>query len=620
MRKPRLSVIASIVALAWLALSPQAANAGAAACSKQALQALAPAELKIKDIPNLTPSPDLPRTRGGVAHVAAGAAGKDAPEYCFVTGSIVTNPKTGKTANFATIMPAARNWNRKFLFQGCGYNCGFVAPESFGEVRRGYAVWATDDGHLANKTPAERLSQGVDASWATSSPGKPNADAVEDFYQRAVAEVARVGKAFTLRVYGSDELDRAYMIGCSDGGREAMVALSNYPEMFDGIVAGAPYFDMAEEMFVTYVATFAQLRSPGAAIPSPLYDVLDRAVRERCDKADGVADGLIQVPEKCDFDPYVHLPRCKAGKASGDCFTDEQIDTVNVMFSAIVNPKGEVVYPGYSFSDPQRNVQMWVGFLAAPSDPNGPDPWARNPADQPLGWYWASGSIRHLIYQDAPGFNVMKTPGVTFRRDEAGRMQAVLPQETADLAAKMTQRGSGATPSAAARYFGMGRKLIMYHGYSDGLITPYRTVQYYRELARQNGGYEKLQDHAVLFMVPNMDHCYIGPGPNSFGQVRGMHDLMATDAKSDLLSALERWVEHGERPEYLIATKYKDDRQDQPVLRTMPLCLYPAMAKYRGEGDVNAAASWSCPAGDRRLLGATSAGARAGVEAKLQSP
>ncbi|HKR90596.1 MAG TPA: tannase/feruloyl esterase family alpha/beta hydrolase [Phenylobacterium sp.] len=598
-------------------MTPRGAEARAADCSTTALQAIAPAELKIKDIPNFAPSPGMPRTQGGVAHVAAGPA---TPEYCLVTGSIVTNPKTGKTANFATIMPAAGDWNRKFLFQGCGYNCGEVAAEWFGDVRRGYAVWSTDDGHQANRTPTERIPPPVDASWATTSPGKANADAVEDFYQRAVAEVARVGKEFTRRYFGSSELDRAYMIGCSDGGREGMVALSNYPEMFDGIVAGAPFFDMAEEMFVTYVGTLAQLRSPGAALPAPLYDVLDRAVRARCDTADGVADGLAQAPEQCDFDPYKHLPRCKAGQASAECFTDEQIDTVNVIFSAIVNPRGEVVYPGYSFTDPQRNVQMWVGFHGAPSNPNGPDPWAANPADQPLGWYWASGSIRHLIYQDAPGFNPVKTPGVTFARDAAGRMRAVIPQATADLAARMTKRGSGATPSAAATFLGQGRKLIMYHGYSDGLITPYRTVQYYRELAKQNGGYEKLQNKAVLFMVPNMDHCFLGVGPNSFGQLSDMHDRLPNDARSDLLMALERWVEHGEKPEYLIATKYKDDAPDQPVLRTMPLCPYPAMAQHRGGGDVNTAQAWSCPADDKRLLKTGSVGERVGAEAKLQVP
>ncbi|WP_333605796.1 tannase/feruloyl esterase family alpha/beta hydrolase [Novosphingobium sp.] len=618
------AVVIVSVSVLGLMLAPQAAHAampaGLPECSKLALQALAPAELKIQDIPNLAPSPDIPRTQDGVVHVAAGSASKDAPEYCFITGSIMTNAKTGKTANFAAILPAAAKWNKKFLFQGCGYNCGFVVPESFGEVKRGYAVWATDDGHLTSSTPTERISPAVDASWATVAPGKPNEDAVEDFYQRAVRETARVGKEFTQKFYRSNQITRAYMIGCSDGGRESMVALTNYPQMFDGIVAGAPFFDMSEEMFVTYVSTLAQLRAPGAAISSSLFDVLDRAVRAHCDKADGVADGVIQAPEKCDFDPYAHLLRCKPGAVSQDCFTGDQIDTVSVMFSAIVNPRGDVVYPGYSFTDAQRNVQMWVGFHGAPTDPGGSDPWAKNPADQPLGWYWAKGSIRYLVYQDAPGFDIMKSPGVTFRRTQDGRLQAVIPQETADLAARMTKRGSGATPSTAAGYLKEGRKLIMYHGYSDGLITPFRTVQYYRELASQNGGYAKLQNSALLFMVPGMDHCYLGTGPNSFGQLRDMRSTHPFDAEHDLLAALERWVEQGVKPTHFIATKYKDDEESQPVLRTMPLCPYPAVAKYSGKGDVNDARNWSCPTGDKRLLEMSGAGERVGAGAKLQNP
>lgn len=611
---------ATLFVLAWFAFASPEANARMLGCNQKALQALVPQRLSIKDIPNLVPVPGMPTTRNGVAYVPAAAAKADAPEFCFVTGSIVTNPKTGKTANFAAILPASDKWNRKFLFQGCGYNCGFVMPEAFGEVRRGYTVWATDDGHFSASTPSERLSPALDASWATLSPGRVNADTLDDFYQRAVAEVTRAGKTFTRKFYAANRIARSYMTGCSDGGREGMVALSNYADLFDGIIAGAPYFDMSHEMYVTYVSVLAQLRSPASAIPSSLYDVLDRAVKARCDAVDGVTDGLIQAPEKCGFDPYLHVPRCTPGQASGDCFTQDQIDTLSIMFSAIENAKGDVVYTGFSFTDTQRNLQLWVGFPAAPSDPGGPDPWAGNPADQPLGWYWTHSSIRHFIYRNAPDFNIMKTPGITFRRDAAGHMHAVIPQETADLAARMTKDGSGGTPSAAAEFLKQGRKLIMYHGYSDGFITPYRTVQYYRELAKQNGGYEKVQNSAVLFMAPQMDHCYMGTGPNAFGQVRAMADTHPADARNDLLAALESWVEHGERPQYIIATKYKDDDQGQPVLRTMPLCPYPAMAKYNGKGDVNAAENWSCPADGKPLLETSGTGGRVGVEAALQNP
>ena len=176
--------------------------------------------------------------------------------------------------------------------------------------------------------------------------------------------------------------------------------------------------------------------------------------------------------------------------------------------------------------------------------------------------------------------------------------------------------GDGDVPAASAEYFRQGRKLILYHGFSDGDITPFRTTQYYRSLAQLHGGYAVLQKNARLFMVPGMAHCGGGPGPNAFGQ------LWAPDPAgpdSDILVALENWVEKGAAPQSIIATKFDHDNPKGPVLRTMPLCPFPAMARYKGSGDIHAAANWSCPADDQRLLDAGQAGRAAGANADLNS-
>jgi feruloyl esterase len=145
-----------------------------------------------------------------------------------------------------------------------------------------------------------------------------------------------------------------------------------------------------------------------------------------------------------------------------------------------------------------------------------------------------------------------------------------------------------------------GKKLLMYHGFSDPALSPFRTIQLYEELAAMTpGGYPNLQKNIRLFMAPGMQHCGGGPGPNSFS----------------MLSTLDRWVEEGTAPEQILATKYVNDNPSQGVARTMPLCKFPQQAKYKGAGDVNDAGNWAC-ADNPSLLDVGPNGAEAGLKKK----
>lgn len=99
-----------------------------------------------------------------------------------------------------------------------------------------------------------------------------------------------------------------------------------------------------------------------------------------------------------------------------------------------------------------------------------------------------------------------------------------------------------------------------------------------------------------LFMVPGMQHCGGGPGPNLF----------------DTLRSLEQWVENGVAPDSIIASHHVGNDPSQSVDRTMPLCKFPEAAKYSGSGDVNDAANWSCTA-NKDLLKVGSNGTQAGL-------
>jgi feruloyl esterase len=568
--------------------------------------------MSIGNIPDLALA-GLPATVDGVVTVPANLRGDDAPGYCLATGTVVTNAATGKTANFAATLPAKSEWNGKFMFEGCGGNCGIVMMKLPAEaLRKGYPIFASDDGHIAS-SPGELLG----GSWAVSSPGRRNSETTADFFHRAVHAVVESGKSLTRQYYRAPRLSYAYFDGCSDGGREGMVELSRYPADFDGVIAGNPYFDIGAEIANSLVAVQAQLRTVNSALTPLLLSQIDQIVSAKCDAADGVSDGLIQNPAKCAFDPEEDLPKCGAGSADGKCFVQDQIDSLSAVLSAITDSRGKVIYPGYPVGALAGSFAAWAVFHAAPDSPQGPEPWNQNPAGRPFAWSFGSQTARYLIYTDAADFDALKTPGITFSKSDAGPFgfHAVMPQATAGLLVRQSAEGNGNNPAAAAEFFRQGRKVIIYHGYGDQDISPYRTIQYYQALAKLHGGYAATQKNARLFMVPGMAHCAGGPGPNVFGQTGVIRAAMGPH--NDVLEALESWVERGIAPKSIVAAKYESDDLKKTVMRTMPLCPFPAMAKYKGSGDANDAANWSCPADDRTLLDLGRTGQKAGADASL---
>jgi Tannase and feruloyl esterase len=610
-----------IGAIAVIALSPKQALAADGSCTVAAIQRIAPKGMTLGSGGAIDPPEPGLQAAGGVRLIPADALGDGGPGFCYVTGAVVTQSTPRRTAHFAAALPLRRIWNGKFLFQGCGTNCGVIYPPSSEALRKGFAVWATDDGHVAKRSANRQFAREDDATWSVIAPGRLDEGALADFFYRAVHTVTAIGKEFTKRYYAS-AVKYSYFEGCSDGGREGMLELTRYPRDYDGMIVGAPYFDIASELGTTLVSFAAELRAPGAAIPPRLWGVASRIIMDRCDSEDGVKDGLIQDPEACDFNPYRDLPRCGAGGGGDDCFTREQIDTLSVIFSAKRNPAGEVVYPGWSVSDigfrsnsadAGDSLVESLGFPQPPSELAAPQPWRANPRGEPEGWYWTEQTARYEVYADRPGFDVRQALGVTFDRGVHGwrGMYAGVGDRAVALLRKMTAAGSGATPRAASRFLRAGRKLIMYHGFSDGDITPYRTVQYFDGLARLNGGMRALQKNARLYMVPGMAHCSGGPGPNNFGQLFSSVVLEAP-VNHDILATLEAWVEAGRAPAAIIATKFEHDDPHDRVLRTMPLCPYPAKARFVGTGDVNDAANWVCSANDA-LLRRAAVGIAAGV-------
>ena len=533
-----------------------AASADMPNCSVAALAAL--------DVPDVT-----------IMSAAVVPASAQNPEYCDVIGAVTTRGAGAGPgeARFHAQLPAA--WNHKYLATGPGGVSGNFFPsmnplDVATSIRKGYAFVTNDTGHQ---------SAFFDAGWALTAPHVPDKPKLVDWFYRAQHQVAVATKALVTAFYAEGPVEYSYFDGCSNAGRNALIEAARYPDDYDGIIAGAPYVDQRGNQLWGYKNAKAFLDRDAFIQPSTL-PVIDAAVKASCDGADGVVDGLIQNPAACSFDPDELVPAT---------LTQAQANAIKIFIRAVRDEHRRVIYPGSSISD-LSDASGFGGFIPwterGPAiDPTSPQPWGAQP---PLTWQAADTVIRHMVVRD-PDFNATldwpETDGIVSR-------------DAVELFDRRTSVGDANVAHDLVPYLRDGKKVILYHGYDDQAITPYRTVWFYQDLAQIFGGYQKTQHHARLFMVPGMQHCGGGAGPNSV----------------DTLTALEQWVERGIAPDGLVATKFVNDNPAQGVARTMPLCKFPEMARYRGAGDIDDAASWRCSSRDASLLHVGRNGHAAGLD------
>ena len=450
---------------------------------------------------------------------------QNVPRHCRVDGVIdARQGHDGKAygIGFAVALPA--EWNGRFLFQGGGGLNGSVAPPLGGQysgaqsaLERGFAVASTDSGHQG---------AGFDASFFADQ------EAALDFLFSGVAETTVVAKQIVARHYGKSS-DHAYFVGCSTGGREAMMMSQRFPRYFDGIVSVAPAMRTSfSNLGLRHAATTLNAIAPKDAAGKPqtrqaLSDedrrlVVD-ALLKTCDAGDGHADGLVFAPHHCGFDPGTL--ECKGEKQAG-CLSRAQVDAVRTVMAGPRTVSGRQVYPGYYYDTGIANTQGLAGILASPFIPEGPVAGTRMDVDAAAA---EAMSARAMVGDTHAWTNLS-----TFR--------------------------------------GHGGKLIFMHGVSDPWFSAQDTVQYYERLAKDNDG-EPLANWSRLFLIPGMGHC--GGGQRTLDRF-------------DVLGPLVDWVEKSQAPERVTATGASVPGESRP------LCPYPEYAQYGGSGSTRDATNYRC--------------------------
>jgi hypothetical protein len=508
----------------------------------------------------------------GATTVAAGTlqvAGKPVPEHCRVTGYMYprVSPVDGKSYSIQFELRLPKAWNGRFFHQGNGGIDGAVVPAtgSFGggpttsALLQGFAVLSSDAGHSG----AGGASFGFDPQ------------ARLDYGYQAVAKLTPMAKLAIGVAYGKGP-DRSYFGGCSNGGRHTLVAAARSTDDYDGYLAGAPGYNLPLAALANIFGAqrYASVATGNPATPPGLetgFTTAERktvaaAVLARCDGLDGAADGLIQATRTCQrkFDLMRDVPTC-AGARDGSCLSQAQKLALAPIFSGATTSNGRGFYAPFPFDSGigGGGIPFWEFTAPLVLDSGAVGAIFKVP---PSAAALSNGPAFSL------GLDIDQTLGELYATD-ATYTEAAMSFMTPPNAHDMNPVRS------------RGAKILVYHGVSDPIFSVEDSIAWYRGIDRSSGN--RADDFARLYPVPGMGHCSGGP---------------STD-QADFITPLVQWVERGIAPGAIVATARGAGNAggvnpDVPAAwsasRTRPLCPYPSVARYRGAGDVELAANWSC--------------------------
>jgi len=447
---------------------------------------------------------------------------------CRVTAT-VTHPPAGDRIKVFVALPM-QDWNGRFQATGGGGYAGGSANNIIQPADMGYVAAATDTGH-----------EGGSGSFALDANGRLNWQLIRDNASLGIHAMTVVAKELTRGLYGVPPR-YSYFNGCSSGGRQGLMEAQRFPDDYDGILAIAPAINWGQFIPADFWPQVVMLDTRNF-LPACKADMATAAAVKSCDTMDGVDDGVLEDPRRCTFDP-----KTLVGTSTENC-------GVFTLADAAVIQK---VWDGPRRAD---GTKMWYGLArGAPlTRLAGTDgtPLTGRPFRISLEW------LRYFLQQD-PSWDWTTLTPKRFEQlfdQSVEQYDAVIGTANPDLS--LFRKSNG--------------KLLVWHGWSDELIFPEGSIDYYDRVVERMGGRRETEKFMRLFMAPGVGHCGGGPGPQPSG----------------FLDALLRWVEDSAAPDSLPAI-----RRDATgvVIRSRPLCPYPLVARYKGRGSTDDAKNFECRA------------------------
>jgi feruloyl esterase len=536
--------------------------------------------------------------------------------YCNIVGIIDKRTSTQDSDHFTYGIGFALNlpntWHGRFEVMGGGGTDGSLQTDPQGaagvELSRGWAVAADDGGHEDNATNAVGGYQDDDANAGGAQHFAIDEEARVDYGYNGIEETATISKKIIAEYYGL-EVAYSYIMGCSNGGRDAMVASQRSPWLFDGVISQNPGFNLPQaaiaeawnEQALAPLATKQDVNGQPFipdTFPSQDLAVASAAILSACDALDGLVDGIIDNFHACsNRKVFAALAAFTCGTGThgstphgGTCLTGAQVDALKKIYAGPSDSGGKRLYSNWFWdagiwSPPSAPGLGWAAWNVVTA----PVPGVNTAANLTLG----AGAVP-MVFTTPP----VVTPVAGPTGQEAHLFHYNFDTDAPKIFAETKEYPESSMDFMAAvstdlhSFKGRGGKLIISSSVNDGIFSGASIARWYRDMDRQMDG--QASSFARLFMVPNMAHCGGGPATNDFAV--------------NELNAITAWVENGVAPDRIVAANHNtsspfpstgglfDPRiaTNFPAGGTRPLCAYPKIPKYMGTGMTNDAANFAC--------------------------
>ncbi|KAJ5600821.1 hypothetical protein N7450_001888 [Penicillium hetheringtonii] len=476
---------------------------------------------------------------GGVG-IIPDIPGTPAPtiDICLIRVTYTHPGKHDTVKTYIGLPLSPKDWNSRFVMDGGGAYYAGGESEVLSPVLAGYASSSTDGGHDGNTLTAD---------WGLTSDGKTNWPALKDFSSLAIAEAAKLGQQAT-KIYYGKEPKYSYWHGCSTGGRQGHAMAQQYPELFDGIVGGAPAVSWDKFAPAGWWAPFmAQLLDTRP--PTCVLEAFTNAAIEECDELDGVKDGIIALPGQCHFKASSIIGQVvQCADPSGEItITKKMAQLVAAIWEGPRSKNDRFEWYGFHYDS---SLTSMLGTTCTSIDNCTVIPF-------PVSDDW----VKVFLARD-PDFSVEGLARADYDhlfRQSVDEYASIIGTANPNLS-KMKRSGS---------------KMLAWHGMADQLVPTNGTVDYYTRAAAFD---PHVSDYYRLFLAPGVTHCGFGLG---------------FDPSQTVFETMRAWVENGTVPDRLEGVAAVVGSSNTLATRTGYLCPYPQVFTYTG-GDPNVASSFTC--------------------------
>jgi feruloyl esterase len=522
-------------------------------CSIAAFSSLVPSNATVTLASQITKHGKF--SQDGINITIASNVTNDALPICALNIQVQSSANT--SFNMGLLLPS--NWNGRMMATGNPGFGGGIRWDFMGSVLRyGPAIsLSTDTGHIGAPN---------NISFAVNNP-----DGIIDWSYRSLHYSTVLAKQLAKSFYDQD-VKHSYYTACSNGGRQGLKEVQMFPDDYDGVLVGAPPWWITHlHPWALQVGIWNLPAGTNRHVPSNKFDMVYQEIMNQCDAQDGLTDGIVSEPYSCNFNSSALLCDATATNTSA-CLQKEQIDTLSLMYNDWIATNGSLIHPRFPISAPASR------FGQVTTDPNH------------FGLEYFYGFV----------YNNTDWDWKTFQGET-----------TVEYVDSINAGDAAALSFDLSEFRNNGGKVILYHGLADPTIPTGSSILYYQSVQEAmfpSGASGNIDDFFKFYLIPGMAHCgsstvapyYIAAAGQvvSTAQGHGFSTPGYVDTKHDVFLAMMDWVEQGNAPQELIATKWNNDTLEDGLSMQRPLCPYPQRSQYDGQGDWHQASSWTCVDGD----------------------